>query len=82
MSTATITMPHALVTAARALGHGIAASTHAAFDRIRNALKFNIVESRREQEEAYLAEATDCCDLERRMRDLEHSQRGALTWLS
>lgn len=82
MSTASITtMPHALVTAMYAAGHGIAASTHAAFEYIGNALSRSIEESRREHDEAYLAESTDCSDLERRMRDLEHTQKSNAFWV-
>ncbi|OWW22996.1 hypothetical protein AYR66_21825 [Noviherbaspirillum denitrificans] len=62
------------------MGHGIAATTHAALERIGNALSRSIEETRREQDEAYLAEATDCYDLERRMRDLDRGSRGAFTW--
>ena len=81
MATATLTtMPHALVTAMRAMGHGIAASTLAAFEHIGNALTRSIEESRREHDEAYLSEACDCSDVERRMRDLERSSRNGLSW--
>lgn len=81
MSTATLHMPNALVTAMRAAGHGIAATTHAALEQIGNALTRSMEEGRRENEEAYLAESTDCFDLERRMRELDRGPRGALTWL-
>ncbi|WP_420473558.1 DUF3563 family protein [Noviherbaspirillum sp. ST9] len=82
MSAATLnTVPHALVTAMVAAGHGIAASTHAALEYIGNTISRSIEESRREHDEAYLAEATDCSDLERRMRDLDHAQRGNAFWV-
>jgi hypothetical protein len=74
-------MPNALVTAMRAAGHGIAATIHAALETIGNALTRSMEEGRRENDEAYLAESTDCFDLERRMRELDRSPRGALTWL-
>lgn len=81
MSTASITtMPHALVTAMYAAGHGIAASTHAALEYIGNAVSRSIEESRRKHDEAYLAESTDCFDLERRMRELDRVQHGAAPW--
>lgn len=82
MSPAVITtMPHAVVTAMYAAGHGIAASTHAALEYIGNALSRSIEESRREHDEAYLAESTDCSDLERRIRALDHARRGNAFWV-
>lgn len=80
MSTATIHMPTALVTAMRAAGHGIAATTHAALEHIGNALSRSVEEGRREHDEAYLAESTDCVDLERRMRELDRAQQTATPW--
>lgn len=81
MSTATHTMPFALVTAMRAAGHGIAASTHAALEYIGNAFARSMEEGRREHDEAYLADSVDRFDLERRMRDLERGERGSLNWM-
>ena len=79
MSTASIaTTPNALVTAIRAAGHGLAAFTHAALENIGNAFTRSMEESRRETDEAYLAQSADRFDLERRMRELDRGSRGAL----
>lgn len=81
MATATHTMPIALVTAMRAAGHGIAASTHAALEYIGNAFTRSMEEGRREHDEAYLAESTDRFDLERRMRELDRGYPEKLSWM-
>ncbi|HYD63299.1 MAG TPA: DUF3563 family protein [Noviherbaspirillum sp.] len=46
-----------------------------------NAFTHSMEESRREADEAYLAQSSDRFDLERRMRELDRGPRGALTWL-
>lgn len=79
MSTASISsMPNALVTAMRAAGHGFAAIILAALENIGNAFTRSMEESRREDDEAYLAQSADRFDLERRMRELDRGSRGAL----
>ena len=70
MSTATIHTPNALVTAVRATGHGIAATTRAVLNRISSTMI-------RSTEDSRLTESADW-DLERRVLDLGHGPRGAL----
>ncbi|WP_414691420.1 DUF3563 family protein [Noviherbaspirillum sp.] len=77
MSIATMTTPNAVVTAMRSAGHDIAASIHAALEHLANGLLQSMEESRRNREEAYLAESADLFDLEQRMRSLE---RGPSAW--
>jgi hypothetical protein len=83
MSTAsTSTMPNALVTAMRAAGHGLTAFTLTALENIGNAFTRSMEASRREHDEAYLAQSADRFDLERRMRELDRGSRGALILMS
>jgi len=74
------TMPNALVTAMRGAGHGLAVFTHAAIEHMGNAFTRSMEESRREADEAYLAQSTDRFDLERRMKELDRGPHGSLIW--